>query len=258
MIDEILILIFRSIGLLVLMRIPAHIPILLLLLLQCTVLCAQKNEIFIPLNDRSDISLKPRLDTLDNLQEYEFRIRVSPEFKISQFLFEKGLAIQNDSVLKIIPNSTKYGDHDTATLKVIVSSVRGSRIMLFQKRFIIRVPDKMYPVLNNNRTNMLKINDKEFLERNTPYPIYQFTVARPFITMYENDKSEKKYEVKNVTIALYEKEGKQYSSNADTISADAIREIKKLKHPTPVYIKVDALNGKSRKQVWNKIVLYQE
>lgn len=240
------------------MRIATHIPLLLLLLLQCMSLYAQNAEIFIPLNDRSDISLKPRMDTLDNLHEYEFRIRVSPEFKISQFLFEKGLAIQNDSVLKIIPNSTKYGGCDTATLKVIVNSVKGSRIMLFQKRFIIRVPEKLYPVINNSRTNMIKINDKEFLERNKPYGKAQFTVDRPFITMYENDKSDKQYEVKNVTIALYEKEGKQYASNADTLSADAVRELRKLKHPTPIYIKVDALNGKSRKQVWNKIVVYQE
>lgn len=240
------------------MRVITPLPLLLLLLLQCMGTYAQKAEIFIPLNDRSDISLKPRMDTLDNLHEYEFRIRVSPEFKISQFLFEKGLAIQNDSVLKIIPNSTKYGDHDTATLKVIVNSVKGSRIMLFQKRFIIRVPEKMYPVINNSRANMIKINDKEFLERNTPYGKGQFIIDRPFITLYENDKSDKKYEVKNVTIALYEKEGKQYASNSDTLSADAIREIKKLKHPTPVYIKVDAMNGKSKKQVWNKIVIYQE
>lgn len=240
------------------MRIPAHIPLLLLCLCMAVGLHAQKNEIFIPINDRSEIWLKPKLDTLDNLQEYEFKIRVSPEFKISQFLFEKGLATQNDSVLKIVPNSTNYGGYDTATLKVIVNSIRGSRIMLFQKKFIIRVPEKLFPVINNSRTNMIKINDKEFLERNTAYSTNQFVTGRPFVTMYENDKSEKKYEVKNVTIALYEKEGKQYASNADTLSGDAIREIRKLKHPTPVYIKVDAINGKSKKQVWNKIVLYQD
>ena len=240
------------------MRIPAHIPLLMICLCIVDKVCAQKAEIFIPINDRSEIWLKPKIDTLDNLQEYEFRIRVSPEYQISQFLFEKGLATQNDSVLKIVPNSTNYGGFDTATLKVIVHSVRGSRIMLFQKRFIIRVPEKQFPMINNSRTNMVKINDKEFLERNTAYSTNQFITGRPFVTMYENDKSDKKYEVKNVTIALYEKEGKQYASNADTLSGEAIREIKKLKHPTPVYIKVDAQNGKSKKQVWNKIVLYQD
>src|SRR5687767_11310311 len=78
-------------------------------------------EIFIPMNNRSEIWLKPKLDTLDNGKEYEFKIRVAPEFVISQFLFEKGLAIQNDSMLVIKPNSTKYGDIDTATLRVIVN-----------------------------------------------------------------------------------------------------------------------------------------
>lgn len=240
------------------MRIPAHISLLLLCLCIVSNVCAQKAEIFIPINDRSEIWLKPKLDTLDNLQEYVFKIRVSADYQISQFLFEKGLATQNDSVLKIVPNSTNYGSFDTATLKVIVHSVRGSRIMLFQKRFIIRVPEKQFPMISNSRTNLIKINDKEFLERNTAYSTNQFVTGRPFVTMYENDKSDKKYEVKNVTIALYEKEGKQYASNADTLSAEAIKEIKKLKHPTPVYIKVDAQNGKSKKQVWNKIVLYQD
>src|SRR3954469_25257566 len=66
-------------------------------------------EIFIPMNNRSEIWLKPKLDTLENGKEYEFKIRVAAEFSISQFLFEKGLAIQNDSVLVIKANSVKYG-----------------------------------------------------------------------------------------------------------------------------------------------------
>src|SRR5580698_7082376 len=70
-------------------------------------------EIFIPITDRKEIWLKPKLDTLDNMKEYEFKIRVSPDFTISQFLFEKGLAVQNDSVLVICANSTKYGGIDT-------------------------------------------------------------------------------------------------------------------------------------------------
>ncbi|HWB64726.1 MAG TPA: hypothetical protein VG603_14520, partial [Chitinophagales bacterium] len=103
-------------------------------------------EIFIPINNRSEIWLKPKMDTLENKKDYEFRIRVSEGYTISQFLFEKGLAMQNDSVLVITPNSTNYGGIDTAILRVIVTSTTGSRIMLFQKNFIIKVPPKMFPV----------------------------------------------------------------------------------------------------------------
>jgi hypothetical protein len=212
-------------------------------------------EIFIPMNDRTEIWIKPKLDTLNNKQEYEFRIRVAPEYKVSQFLFEKGLAVQNDSILKIVPNSNKYGEFDTAALRVIVTSIKGSRTYLFQKKFIIRVPEKMYPVISNPKINVVKVNDKVLLERNKPYPKTIFT-EKTFVTCYDNDRFENKMDVKNVTIALYEKEGKQYVSNADTITSDALKELKKIKDPTPVYIKVDGLIGKIRKSVWSRIVVY--
>lgn len=215
-------------------------------------------EIFIPLNNRSEIWLKPKLDTLENQQHYEFKIRVAPEYKISQFLFEKGLAVHNDSVLVITPNSNRYGEVDTATLRVIVTSTSGSRIMLFQKRFFVKVPEKIFPVISNPKTNLMKVNDKVWLERNRPYPVSMFTHTQPFIALYDNDVNQNKMEVKGVTVALYEKEGKQYVSNGDTITGEAIREIKKLRQPTPVYIKVDAVSGKVRKSVWNRIVVYEE
>ena len=115
-------------------------PITIWLALQCIAVFSfgQKlnGEIFIPMNDRTEIWLRPKLDTLTNKFEYEFKIRVSAEYKVSQFLFEKGLAIQNDSVLKIVPNSPKTTGVDTAVLRVIVTSIKGSRTYLFQKKFM--------------------------------------------------------------------------------------------------------------------------
>ena len=210
------------------------------------------------MNNRSEIWVKPQLDTLDNKKDYEFKIRVNPEFNISQFLFEKGLAVHNDSLLIITPNSTKYGDIDTATLRVIVTSIKGSRIMLFQKRFIVRVPEKIFPYISNPKVNLIMMNDKVILERNRPYPKDMFIGNHPFVTMYDNEASMKKINVKGVTISLMEKEGKQYISNGDTLSTEAIREIKKIRNPTPVYIRVEGQSGKSKKTVWNKIVVYQE
>jgi hypothetical protein len=215
-------------------------------------------EIFIPLNNRSEIWLKPKIDTLENQKNYEFKIRVAKEYKISQFLFEKGLAVTNDSVLVITPNSTKYGEIDTATLRVIVTSVTGSRIMLFQKQFLIRVPEKMFPVISNPQTNLMKLNDKIWLERNRPFPKNLFTDAQPFMAMYDNNVNLNKLEVKNVSLTLYEKEGKQFPSGGDTLSMAAVHEIKKIKEPTPVYFKVDAMSGKSKKVVWNRVVIYPD
>jgi hypothetical protein len=228
-------------------------------------LCFQQNafcqkinaEIFIPISNRSEIWLKPKIDTLENGKEYEFKIRVSPEYKISQFLFEKGLATQNDSVLVIKPNSTKYGEFDTATLRVIVTSIGGSRIMLFQKRFIISVPGKMFPLVSNPKNNLIKVNDQVLMERNKPYSKDIF-VNKAKLSMYDNEVTMKPLKITNVTISLMEREGKQYISNGDTLSFEAVRELKKIKNPVPVYIKVDGTNGKSKKSVWNRVIVYAD
>lgn len=244
------------------MRLTAWLfSLFLLLFSDVKTISAQKvnAEIFIPIDNRNEIWLKPRIDTLENMKEYEFRIRVVPEYTISQFLFEKGLAIHTDSVLKIIPNSNNYGGLDTATLRVIVTSVSGSRIILFQKRFVVKVPPKIYPMLSKPENNIMQLNHKVFLERNRPYSRDLFTqTEQPVLSMYDNNVSMNPYTIKGVTVTFYEKEGKQYVSASDTINSDAIKELKKIRNPVPVFIKVDAMSGKSRKVVWNKIVIYTD
>lgn len=116
----------------------------------------------------------------------------------------------------------------------------------------------MFPVISNPATNIMKLNDKIYLDRNKPYSRDLFTTPPSIITMYDNFTNMKKYDVKNVTVALYEREGKQYVSNSDTISTEALKEFKKIRSAIPVYIKVEAMSGKSKKVVWNKIIVYAE
>jgi hypothetical protein len=215
-------------------------------------------EIFIPMGERSEIRMKPDLDTLENKKTYEFKLRVSSEFKISQILLEKGLAIQNDSVLTITPNSTKYGQIDTATLRVIVSSISGKRVYLFQRQFFIKVPEKIYPMISNPKMNIIMLNDKIELERNRPYPKNLFTDIQPKLTMFDQQVNMNEMQIKSVTVAMYDKEGKQYVSAGDTITMEAVREIKKIKNPVPVYIKVDAQKGNTKKSIWSRIILYAD
>jgi len=215
-------------------------------------------EIFIPMDNRSEIWLKPRIDTLENQKEYSFKIRVSPQFKISEFLFEKGLAVQTDSVLMITANSNHYGGVDTATLRVIVTSLTGTRIYLFQKNFIVTVPEKMFPILHHPQIDIVMVNDKTRLERNESYPKSLFTAQQPFMAFYDNEVNMNKMDVTGVTVTLYKKEGKQYISKGDTISSEAVHEIRKIKHSTPIYIKVDAIKGHTRKSVWNRIIIDPE
>lgn len=215
-------------------------------------------EIFIPMGERSEIRMKPDLDTLENKRTYEFKLRVSSEFKISQILLEKGLAVQNDSVLTITPNSTKYGSIDTATLRVIVSSISGKRVYLFQRQFFIKVPEKIYPMISNPRTNIIMLNEKVELERNRPYPKNLFTDVQPKLTMFDHQVNMNEMQVNSVTVAMYDKEGKQYVSQGDTITMEAVREIKKIKNPVPIYIKVDAQKGNTKKSIWSRIILYAD
>ena len=237
------------------------IGVLFYCLVSCQVFGQQpyiNGEIFIPLNNRSEIWIKPKLDTLENGKSYEFKIRVNPEFLISQFLFEKGLAVQDDSLLTITPNSKNYGDIDTATLRVIVTSIKGSRIMLFQKAFIIKVPPKMYPVITNPKINLVVVNDKTTIERNQTYPRELLTTPHTFLAMYDSERTMRKIDVQAVTIALFEKEGKQYKALGDTLSTEAVHELRKIKKPTPVYIRVDGQLGKIKKTVWNRIIVDKE
>ena len=216
-------------------------------------------EISLPLDNPSEIWLKPQLDTLQNQKIYIFRIRVTKEFTISQFLFEKGLAMQTDSVLEITANSPKAGPCiDTAILRVIVTSISGGRIYLFQKQFLVSVPEKSFPVINHPKTNVIMVNDKTRLDRNESYPKSLFIEGRPFLTMYDNEATMKKLDVKGVTIALMKKEGKQYISTGDTISNEALHELKKARKPIPVYIRVDALSGNTKKAIWERIIVYPD
>ncbi len=221
--------------------------------------CQKLNgEIFIPMDNRTEIWIKPALDTLDNQKQYTFRIRVTPEFTISQFLFEKGLAVQTDSVLEIRANSPKSGDVDTAVLRVIVTSIKGSRIFLFQKRFIVRVPEKTFPMISHPKTNVIMLNDKTRLDRNEVYPKSMFFEMQPFFTMYDNEVNMKKIDVTGVTVSLMKKEGKQYISHGDTMTNEALRELKKIKISIPVYIRVDGQAGKSKKAIWERVVVYPD
>ena len=104
----------------------------------------------------------------------------------------------------------------------------------------------------------MKLNDKIWLERNRPYPKSMFTQSQPFVAMYDNEVNLNAYKVTGVVISLHEKEGRQMISKGDTISMEALAELKKIKHPTAVHIKVDALQGKSRKSAWNRIIIYDE
>ncbi|HWB63281.1 MAG TPA: hypothetical protein VG603_07225, partial [Chitinophagales bacterium] len=111
---------------------------------------------------------------------------------------------------------------------------------------------------SNPKTNVVMVNDKVTLDRNAPYAKSLFLEPHVFLSLYDNERNMDKMEVKKVTVTMFEKEGKQYVSEGDTLNPDALKEIKKIRNPTPVYIKVDGEKGKVRRSVWSRIVIYAE
>lgn len=85
-----------------------------------------------------------------------------------------------------------------------------------------------------------------------------FVNKQPFVTMYDNEKNMKPVDVKSVTISLMKKEGKQYVSNGDTLTTEAIGELKKIRTAVPVYIRVDGQLGKMKRSVWERIIVFDD
>lgn len=56
------------------------------------------------------------------------------------------------------------------------------------------------------------LNEKVELERNRPYPKNLFTDVQPKLTMFDHQVNMNEMQVKSVTVAMYDKEGKQYVS----------------------------------------------
>jgi hypothetical protein len=227
----------------------------LLLLTGFSSVC-QTAEIFIPLDNRSEIKLRPQIDTLINGKEYRFKIRVQNNYNFSQFLFDKGLAIVEDTVLRIIAGSRRTEGYDTSTLKVIIKSTSGSQTILFQKKFVVKILPVSFPTTNSPKQNIIKLNEDEIFERNKTYKKQTFVVADT-VRYYNNEEAMLEYPVKAITITFTPKYGSPRTlyTRSNTFSSEMLKEIKRLRNTCQAFVRFDVAIGNRTKSVYNRIYI---
>lgn len=216
----------------------------------------QTAEIFIPLDNRSEIKLRPQIDTLVNGKEYRFKIRVQNNYNFSQFLFDKGLAIVEDTVLRIIAGSRRTDGYDTSTLKVIIKNTTGTQTILFQKKFVVKIVPVSFPTASSPRQNIIKLNEDEIFERNKTYKKQTF-VGADTVRYYNNEEAMIEYPVKAITITFTPKYGspKTLYTRSNTFSTEMLKEIKRLRNQCQAFVRFDVKVGTRTKSVYNRIYI---
>ena len=209
-------------------------------------------EIYIPLRSREEVKLLPLLDTLEAKKEYKFKLRFSSRYHFSELFFDKGLAVRTDSFLRMVPSTKLTQGFDTATLRIIGFS-NNSRILLFH-HFLIRAQQKVFPVLNPNKSTYITLNNLA-LERNEKYKKDNFGDLTK-LNYLDNGKFNEDNIITAITVSLVNRDlNKNLYVKADRPTKEMMREIRSMKNGTLCYIRLDIRNGKKAKSSWTRILL---
>lgn len=209
-------------------------------------------DIYIPLKSRDEVKILPLPDTLSGDKEYLFRLRFSPKYKFSELFFDRGLATRIDSFLSIRPRTSKTSGVDTATLRIIGFS-NNNRILLYHK-FIILAQSKSFPTLNPNRSSNITVGNMA-LERNMRYSKRNFPEKCVFGYL-DNGRFIRDNIITAVTVSLVNRDmSKSLYVKADKPTDEMIKEIRRAKNGTLMYIRLDIKNGKKAKSVWTRFTL---
>jgi hypothetical protein len=210
------------------------------------------SDIYIPLRDRDEIKIIPLLDTLSADKEYLFRIQFTSKYRFSELFFDKGLATRVDSFLSIRPKTAMKEGADTATLRIIGFSNNG-RILL-QHKFVLLAQSRAFPMVNPNKSINITVNNI-VLERNMNYDKRDFPDKCVFGYL-DNGHYSKDNVITAITLSLVNKNAtKNLFVKGDKPTDEMIREIRKAKKGTRVYIRLDVKTGKRTKSTWTSFML---
>jgi hypothetical protein len=214
-----------------------------------------QKEIFIPIAQRTELTLEPDLDTLEDQTDYFFRYSIAPGYKISQSFFDKGLATLYDSFLVVHPKSSIPKGLETSSLRFIIINQQKTRILLM-KEFVIKSDGKNYPILPKPKTNIVKLAPDYLLERNRVYDKKIF-VERPKVLFYENEYSDTVKKISAIRLTLIKgHHEKHFRSLNDTLSSEMIKEIKKVKGVTTAFMCLEIPMPRNKtKNVWSRFFL---
>ncbi|MDW8272693.1 MAG: hypothetical protein RMJ53_00500 [Chitinophagales bacterium] len=214
-----------------------------------------QKEIFIPIQQRSELKLEPDLDTLEEGTEYIFRYEIAEGFKISQSFFDKGLATLYDSFIVIQPKPTFPKGTEKSSLRFIIINQQKTRILLM-KEYILKSTGKFYPVLPKSKTNIIKLYPDFRLERNNVYNKRDL-LERPRVLLFDNEYSDTARRIKAVRLTIIKGNmEKHFRSPNDSLSLEMLREIRRIKgkHTAFLCLEVPHLRNKIR-NVWMRFFI---
>jgi hypothetical protein len=212
-----------------------------------------KNDIYIPMDSRQEIRLAPKIDTLNNDEEYTFKMTIDPQYQFAELFCERGLAVKVDNFLRITPNSKKASGIDTLTLRIILFS-NHNRILLY-KHIFVKAQLKSYPKTLRKQVEAVTM-DNMTLERNFTYTKENFKPKSVFFFSTTENVPDTAKKVIGVTISLINKSfSKSYYIKGNQMTNEVMNEIKKQKQPTQTYVRLDIRVGKKVKSVWTRFMM---
>ncbi len=218
--------------------------------LSCVFAQPQK-EIFIPMEQRSELTIEPFMDTLLEGVDYRFVIKLDPNYKIAQSFFDKGLATLQDSLLTIRPKASKPRGAEKSALRFIITNPQNTRILLM-KEYIVKSDGRLYPLLPKPKTNIIKLNEL-VIERNATYNKKDLA-DKPFVQFYETEYSDTAKKINGLKMTIVKGDFKKNMTSAnDTLSLEMMREIKRIRGNTTVFLSLEIPQPRNKvKNVWSR------
>ena len=211
-------------------------------------------EIFVPMDLRSELRIEPQVDTLEEGKDYRFIITLDPNFKIAQSFFDKGLATLQDSILTIRAKASKPRGAEKSMLRFIITNLQNTRILLM-KEYIVKSDGRLYPLVAKPKTNIIKLNDLQ-IERNKTYNKKEFA-DKPFVQFYENEYSDTSKRINGVKMTFVKGDyQKHFGSSNDTLSLEMLREIKRIRGNTTVFLSIEVPQPRKKvKNIWSRFTV---
>lgn len=229
--------------------------LMIFVLAACFLYAQPQKEIFIPLANRTELRIDPDIDTLEDRTEHVFKYEIAQGYKISQSFFDKGLATLYDSFIVIYPKSSVPKGNEKSALRFIIINQQKTRILLM-KEFVIKSDGKLYPILPKPKTNIIKLAPNFLVERNKVYNKKEFA-ERPKVLFYENEYSDSTQKINAIRLTIIKRHAEKHMrSMNDTLSSEMIREIKKVRGNTVVFMCLEVPQIKNKvKNIWSRFFL---
>ena len=215
--------------------------------------CQTNTDIYIQMDNRRELRLAPKVDTLLNKEEYTYKLTIDPQYRFAELYCDKGLATKFDNFLRITPNSKKTGEIDTLTLRIILFSA-SSRILFF-KHIFIKTDAKVYERAIRKQTELILFENLA-LERNMAYTKSNFSEKGVFSFWIPDKVKEEDKKIISMTISLINKEyNKSFFVKGSQLSQEIYNEIRRQKLATQTYIRLDVRIGKKVRSIWTRFTM---